>query len=360
MDLDIKKEFDLKKKLKFLVICLPFIHLSCEKDITVPDFENVSIQIDDHILQGYFVTCISFDSKGTAWIGTFKQGLIKYDGRAVYYHSKNSALPDSLAMWDISVDKNDIVWIGSDIGLIKYDQKEFTLYNTSNSPLAENAVWSIAVDADNILWFSSCRFRQGGLMKFDGLNWTLYTPENSELPLNGVRDVIVDGGNNIWAAISEAIGDGSIIKINGEQWTIFGNEDMGFIPYQFGCLAAGVDHDLYVSMDYRISSSRDMNRPNLARYDGRRWTINNPVDREGGSAGYVGKIAVDLFGNVWAALDGRKGFYLAVFNGKKWIFNDSDFPADSGSEIAVDRSNTVWLGTEDGILLIKRVLMVDG
>jgi ligand-binding sensor domain-containing protein len=300
------------------------------------------------------VTAISFDSKGTAWIGTFKQGLIRYDGNATFYNSNNSPLPDSIVIWDIAVDNNDNIWIGSDAGLIKYDKMDFTLYNTSNSPLAEDVVWSITIDNNNILWFASCRFRQGGLMKFDGVNWTLYTPENSELPSNSVRDVIVDSRNSIWVAMGEVVNNGCIIKITGDNWTIFDKEDIKFIPYYFRNLAVDIENNLYASIDYRLSSLWDVTRPNIIKYDDKNWTINNPVDEKSESLGYVGIINIDLLGNIWATLHGREGLSLAVFNGKKWVYNDSDIPIDWSSEIAVDKSNTVWLGTGDGIYLIKQ------
>jgi ligand-binding sensor domain-containing protein len=327
----------MKKLIILSIILLSCIYFSCGKETTSPNFSNVSIQISDHILQSYFVTSIAFDSKENAWIGTFKQGLIKYDGNTTYYNSKNSTLPDSIVMWDISVDKNDNIWIGSDAGLIKYDKMDFTLYNTSNSPLAEDVVWSIAIDDNNILWFASCRFRQGGLMKFDGENWTLYTPENSELPSNSVRDVIVDNRNNKWVAMSEVVDNGCIIKITGDNWIIFDKEDIGFIPYYFGNLVVDIENNVYASLDYGLSSLWDMTRPNIIKYNDKNWTIINPVDENGESLGYVGKINIDLLGHIWASLHGREGFVLSVYNGNEWIYNNSDIPIDWISEIAIDK-----------------------
>jgi len=188
----------MKRTITLLIIVFCVIYFSCEEKITSPNNKPA------HILQDYDITSIAFDSEGTAWIGTFKQGIIKYDGSATYYHSENSTLPDSIVVWDLAVDKNDVVWIGSDFGLIKYDRNNFTVYNTSNSPLAEDVVWSIVVDNDNVLWLSSCRFRQGGLMTFDGVNWTLYTPDNSDLPSNGVRDIAIDSQNTIWFTNNES------------------------------------------------------------------------------------------------------------------------------------------------------------
>lgn len=327
---------------------------SCGQETTSPNSINESFKISDHILQSYFVLSIAFDSEGTAWIGTFKQGLIKYNGNATYYNSKNSTLPDSIVIRDIAVDKNDNIWLGSDAGLIKYDRIEFTIYNTSNSPIAEDVVWSIAVDDDNILWFSSCRFRQGGLMKLDGQNWTLYTPENSELPSNSVCDVIVDSRNNKWIAMNDVIDNGCIIKLTDDKWTIFDKADFGFIPYHFGNLAVDIESKVYVSLDYGFSSLWDMTRPNILEYDGKNWTIKNPVDEMGESLGYVSKINIDLLGNLWASLHGRAEITLSVYNHNNWIYNNSIPPNGYSAEIAIDKNNTVWVGTVEGIYLIDQ------
>lgn len=322
---------------------------SDKKDV---EFTKESIKISNHILPGYFVKSIAFDSKGVAWIGTSRQGLIKYDGDAAFYNPSNSNLP-SCVIWDVEVDNNDNIWIGSDIGLIKYDRNNFTIFDTSNSPLAENIVWSIAIDNSNTLWLASCRFRQGGLMKYDGVEWTLYTPENSQLPYRSVTDVIVDNRNNIWVAISEGVNNGSIIKISGDTWTVFDKNKIGFPPYYFKNLALDSENNLYASIDYMLSSTLDISRPNIIKFDNKKWTIKNPVDKNGESLGYVSKINVDLSGKIWAALNtNNRG--LAVFNGKKWLYIISDIPIGMFPEIAIDSANTVWLGAGDGVYLITQ------
>jgi len=327
---------------------------SCGQRATSPYSDDVSIQVSDHILNRFFVQSIAFDSKGIAWIGTFKQGLISYGATTKYYNSLNSPIPDSCVIRDIAIDKNDNVWLVSNAGLIKFDGEGFNIYNTTNSPLAEDVVWSIAVDDDNVLWLASCRFRQGGLMKFDGENWTLYTPENSKLPSNLVRDVIVDNKNNVWIAMSEVINDGCIIKITDSHWTIFNKQDFGFDPYYFGYLAVDRDDNIYVSLDYGFSSLWDITRPNILKYDGENWVINNPVDEKGESLGYVGNVNIDLSGKIWASLHGREGFSLSFYDGIKWISNRSDIPVSYFSKIAIDNDNTVWVGTGNGIYLIQQ------
>jgi ligand-binding sensor domain-containing protein len=343
--------------LRIAIILITFISLliiSCEGEIFSPGYRDISIRISNHFLPDYFITSISFDSEGTAWLGTFKQGIIKYNGDMVLYDANNSSLPDSIVIWDIAVDKHDNVWIGTDKGLIKFDKNIFTIYNTSNSPLAEDVVWAISIDESNNLWLASCRFQQGGLMKFDGDYWTLYTPENSELPSNSIRDVLVDKENNIWLAMSEIINNGCIIKISGEAWAIYDTEDLGIMPYYFGNLAVDANNNLYASIDYTLSSLWDMTRPNIIKFDGSTWSTNNPVDENNNTLGYVGIISTDLSGNLWAVMHGREGIHLAVYNGKNWIYNDFNIPLSWSSDIAVDKHNNVWLSTVQGIYIIEQ------
>ncbi|MCP4605987.1 MAG: hypothetical protein GY847_36655 [Proteobacteria bacterium] len=344
----------MKNTVNFLIFLLTALFFSCEEDSSSPEYRDVSIRISDHLLPDYHVMAISFDSKGTAWIGTFKQGLIKYDGNATFYNSTNSPLAEDIYIKDIAVDNKDNIWIGSDVGLIKYDNKDFTIYNTANSPLAEDLISSIAVDKDNILWFSSCRFRLGGLMTFDGVNWELYTPENSELSANLIHDVKIDNKNNKWVAMNGCANTHCIMKTNGDNWELFGDEEIGFESYAIGNFAFNAENVLYASIDYSTSSLWDITLPHIIKYDGDKWSINNPVDEKGEPLGYVGRIASDLTGNIWASLHGREGIELAVFNGKKWIYNDPDIPLEDCFEITFDKSNTAWLGTGDGIYLIEQ------
>ncbi len=100
------------KKIVILLIIATFL-VSCEKSSdsqrkkAIPD-----TNFNQKILNGYFVTSIAFDSKGNAWIGTFKQGLIKYNSKeTIVYNPSNSLIPANSVMWDIAIDKNDkIFW----------------------------------------------------------------------------------------------------------------------------------------------------------------------------------------------------------------------------------------------------------
>ncbi|MBU0558745.1 MAG: hypothetical protein KJ799_11455 [Bacteroidetes bacterium] len=338
----------MKKIISMSVVISQLFFISCNDDITSPlnDF-----QISDYILEGYFVTSIVFDSKDIAWIATFKQGLIKYDGSITLYDASNSTLPDSLFIWDLAVDNNDVLWIGSSKGLIKFEDDTFHLYNKSNAPLITANVFTLTIDDNNNIWFSSCVFKEGGIMKFDGLNWTLFTPQNSAFPGSLLGDIMTDGQNNIWAAVNDGINTCSIAKISGENISIFSEEEIGIPLYYFGELACGAKNHIYAALDYSLSSSADINRPHIISFDGKKWKIINPVDKKGKSLGYVNSIAVDLKGNLWAntSLNG-----IVVYNGQNWIFGESKIIIESSVfDIAVDSNNNIWIGSGDGIYIIK-------
>ena len=274
-----------------VLILMSFV--SCDGSNS-PEISEQSFKVSERILQDYFIISIAFDSKGAAWLGTFRQGLIKYENNsAVIYNFKDYGLPDETIIYDLAIDHKNNVWLGSDYGLIKYDHKKFTLFNKTNSDIAEDVVWSIAVDENNVLWLASCWSKMGGLVKFDEKNWTLYTPQNSKMPINLIRDIIVDNRNSKWINLSDVINKASIAKLSGDKWEIFDKDNMGFTPFYFGNLTTDNRGNLYASIDYQYSSAINVNRPQIIKYDGENWTINNPVDENGNCLGYVKKIRMD-------------------------------------------------------------------
>ena len=338
----------MKRLFVSLIVIFQFLSISCNNEITSPD---MNFELSDHILGEYFVTSIAFDSKDVAWIGTFRQGLIKYDGSATYYNGDNSTLPDSIIIWTVAVDNNDVVWIGSNKGLIKYENNNFLIYNKSNAPLVTDNVYAITVDKNNSIWFTSCVFREGGIIKFDGINWKLFTPQNSDLPGSLTSDIITDEQNNKWATINDGNDGCSIVKINGDNFTTYTSDAINIPLYYFGCLSLGPNNNIYASLDYMLSSLADNTRPNIISYNGSSWKVINPVNENGKTFGYVGKIATDLNGNLWAAT--AEG--IAVYNGQKWskINEEIEIGMNSVYNITADNNNKIWIATSNGIYILK-------
>ena len=67
-------------KKPILLLLLIIILVSCEKNGLI---EKPETDFGTVILEDYFVTSMAFEAEGAAWIGTFKQGLVKYEQKKI-------------------------------------------------------------------------------------------------------------------------------------------------------------------------------------------------------------------------------------------------------------------------------------
>lgn len=328
------------KKLTFLfAICI--LLLSCEKSNELSP-GVINTEFNTKILDGYFIQSIGFDKQGNAWIGTFKQGLIKYNAQGVtVYNSTNSMIADTSVIYDLAIDSKNNVWIACE-GLIKYDGTNFTRYNSSNTPMPEDFVTSVEIDSKDNVWFSSCRFRQGGLVKYNGTDWTVYTPDNSDLPVHFVQSIAIDKNDNVWLALNEVVNDSYLAKIANGQWTIYTSAALGFKPYYFGNIQLDSKNRLCGAIDYSLSSTAYNDGAQVFIFDGK--ASESP---EFDKSKNVKFLTVDKHDNIWCGLDGG----YAVFNGEKWTVEGSRFKENGVFAIEQSNDGKMWIGTGNGIYI---------
>lgn len=253
------------RKILGLVIVIFTIILSCKKPSN--DHPEINTNFSTKILSGYYITSIAFDKKGNAWIGTYDQGLIKYNaGNSIVYNSSNSLISDKV-IWDIAVDSKDNIWIGSD-QLVKYDGTNFTSFSSKNSPIPEDFIYSIAVDSKDNIWFTSCRYKLGGFVKYDGTNWTIFTPENSNLPINYVKSIAVDKDDHIWLASQEKVNHTYLAEISAGDWIFYSSNDLGITPYWYGNIQFNSKNQLCCANDFEISSAPENPGPQVFKFNG--------------------------------------------------------------------------------------------
>jgi ligand-binding sensor domain-containing protein len=330
-----------------LLTCAVVIMLSlfsCEKPSQYGHITpgNPNSKFNQKILDGYFVTSIAFDSKGNAWIGTFKQGLIMYNSReTIVYNSTNSIIPDNIVIWDIAVDTRDNIWMGCD-GLLKFDGTDFILYNSANTPMPEDFVYSLAIDSRDNIWFTSCRFQEGGIVKYNGTGWDVFTPDNSDLPVNMVNSIAIDKRDNVWLALGEKVNQIYFAKISGNNWTTYTEKDIGFSPYSIGNIEINSNNELCASVDYSLSSTWFNSGPQVFVFNGSKST-----QLKFDSETKIKHITVDNEDNIWC--NTYSGY--AVYNWDKWVVDDSIFKDIGSFTIAQSPENRIWIGTGNGIYL---------
>lgn len=309
--------------------------------------------------------------ENTIWVGTGRSGLVRIDrltGKRDFYNTANSNLPNNVVT-SIVVDDNKNVWLGTLDGLVKFDGANWQVYNTENSKIVDNMITSLLLEKGKILWFVSgwnrlirfdgsiwmvydssnsplsdsnsildmaidsknrkwIGFAYHGMAVFDDANWTVYNQNNSEIPKRDVRCIAIDQNDYMWAGTN-----GGLIKFDGKEWSRQG-------PFLYEVYDITVDNNNNIW--YGLSGG-------ISRFDGFSDSLYTYTNSSlPGQAAYG--IVVDNDNHIWAAI-GWSGLFH--FKGSKWKWeNTSNTPLPSNNilSIAIDPSNTAWIGTGEGLV----------
>lgn len=180
------------------------------------------------------ILSVFIDSKNNYWIGTDK-GLVKYtllsDGET---RIKNYFLTDAMPEKQITCiheDKQGIMWLGSyGQGLYRFDPiTEKNTVISQKQGIAYDNISAVTSDAENNIWVSTLG---GGISKVSSVNGKLQINNYSSLnglPGDYIYDVFVDSKNKLWVATDGegvAILDGSSFinisdKLNIQEKTVY-------------------------------------------------------------------------------------------------------------------------------------------
>lgn len=227
------------------------------------------------------------------------------------------------------------IWAGTKRGIIKLDkitgEREF--FQKSNSGLPCENVREIVIDSKGNKWIAT----DSGLVKFDGINWTPYHSPYLDAPYrdapggNTIRQSIlamtIDGQDNLWLSGE----NGSLLKFDGTNWTMYREKDYGVQDTVFTCIAADKNGSMWIGSK----------GSGLFRFDGLNWTnfnmSNSPLPKD-----FVTSLAVDPNGTLWVGT--IHGF--AKFDGVNWAAYsqiDGLYMIEPAS-ITIDKNGIVWFG----------------
>ena len=152
------------------------------------------------------ITYLAFDNNNQLWISTNGSGLYNYDGISfTNFNIDNSNIPSN-TVFQISFDKDNVLWGGSANGLFKYDGTNFTVWDTGNCSIPTNVVNSLTIDSENKIWFSCMDENRiiggefgGGLTRFDRQTMTTYNMSNSSIQANTIFGILAEN-DKIWLA----------------------------------------------------------------------------------------------------------------------------------------------------------------
>ncbi|MBN1396457.1 MAG: PAS domain S-box protein [Bacteroidetes bacterium] len=255
------------------------------------------------------VLCMSQDSRGFMWFGTY-DGLNRYDGYKIKIYKSEIGNVYSLsnnAVRYIFEDHSGIIWIGTDGGLNQYDRQteKFISYkNDPNDPnsLSSNMIQWICEDTSGTLWIATFT---GGLNRFDRdkkqfIRYMHDPDDPNSICHNQVACVYIDSKKRLWAATNGGLNQ-------------FDYKRNCFIAYKH---KPDDPKSLAGNGAYRIFEDRN------------------------------GAIWIGVMGGGLDRYDEEKNQFI---HHRNKLYDPKSLSNDRVRSIYEDRSGSLWIGTDDGL-----------
>lgn len=279
------------------------------------------------------LTSILIDQNDVKWIGTFGNGIIKFDGRNWQsYNSGNSPLPNNF-ITAMAFDKNMHLWIGTNKGLAELNGDNWTIYNKTNSMLPEDYINAICVGRNNVIWVGT----EKGLVQIDGTNWKLFNTGNSPLPNNSIQSLATELNGKLWMGVLAK----GLATYDGQVWGTFTKESAGLPGRNTTALAVGQFSE-GVWAGFVCTLPRGADEGGLAVRDNGTW-INN----------YYSKLPSRIIKSImikdnikWVCTEAG---LIKFFTPSRWdVLNtaNTQLPTNNISAISQDSHSWMWIATE--------------
>ncbi len=167
---------------------------------------------DPSALSSDRIRCISEDHDGFLWVGTFDNGVNRFDPQTetftAYNHDPEN--PRSLSNDTIQAlyeDSQKIFWVATRKGLNRFHPEDgsFTTYLADfndETSLSDNSVLSMLEDDSGILWVGT----HNGLNKFDrDREVFIHYHEEDGLPNDVVYGILQDTQGNLWLSTNKGV-----------------------------------------------------------------------------------------------------------------------------------------------------------
>ncbi len=311
---------------------------------------------DPNSLSSDTVSALALDANGMLWVATGGynlqgRGLNRLDTSTgeVTRYQHNLYYSNSLASNDLMslyIDRSGTLWIGTwGSGLDRLDTRAKTpsFLHYLHDPydlysLSGNNIWSIFEDRTGVLWFGSTI---GGLNKVNPLAQRFHLYRNNpaqpkSLAGNAVGPMLEDRAGNLW------------VGTLGAGLDRFNREDGSFTHFQTAHYHARYQQTNTYSalMEDHTGTIWVGTQAGLARFDpasgGFAYYYHDAVNPASLSSDQVTDLAEDASGRLWVSTDA----------GLDWFDRDSKqfihmaIPgAGPGTDLFIDRSGKMWLGT---------------
>ncbi|OFY97596.1 MAG: hypothetical protein A2309_14650 [Bacteroidetes bacterium RIFOXYB2_FULL_35_7] len=246
----------------------------------------------------------TFDPQNKLWIGSLNSFSHQNNNGWKNFTSKMNN--NVQVIKDIAFAQNGTAWMqGAWSNLISYDGTNLTVYTPDDSTLLMSDSKTICIDHEDNVWLAS---KNNGVVKFDGANWHYFNGTTTPV-LNLVKPSdMLSKDSAIWM-ISQS---GRLYRYQSNEWST-----LTFLPLTWPTY-------IYPLMDIDKRGNIWVTTVNngLAEYNTTTdvWTYHQPST----NLKFL-KIAIDKYGNKWAAGD----TFLTRYDGYQWKYffkNNSPIP----------------------------------
>lgn len=304
-----------------MILIFPLLN-SCNK-------EEIKEENIDSPYNKIITTIAVENNNNNIWVGTFKNGLYKFDGDSwTAYKYPDDLVSDTIRA--LTVSNKGTLWVGTNLGISKFENQDWSNI-TELDDLFNNDIRSIYCDLENNIWIGTGNNR---LVKHDGKKFTNYhvNPDVSGLGESGhIHTITHDSNGNIW--VGSCIS--GLSKFDGTIWTDNINNLNYFVESSF-CSTNGDVWVGHYTGAYKFSNDI--------------WT--RYTDTDGLPSNNVSCFTIDQQNNIWIGTDSG----LSKFNGSEWI----NYTTDNGlinnnniTALACDQNGNLWIGSSLGLTKIR-------
>jgi signal transduction histidine kinase/ligand-binding sensor domain-containing protein/CheY-like chemotaxis protein len=312
--------------------------------IAIPGIVNNKTRVRD----------IDEDKEGRLWIASYTGLYLKLPGKKdlILYASMSKVYSKLLnnSLYDVFIDDNDILWLGTFAGGVNYcdlNQKKFRHFESGkndNRYLNDRIVYAVVEDKNKNLWIGTER---GGINYYNlktGL-FSYFNMENTTMAINNVRALLYDYKDNLWVGTYKGL---YYFNTKTKTTTSFFND-----PKKPESLSADIiynmvaDHDNNLWLGTRLGVDLlPKGTKKFIHFPGKKKIVN------GFTPGPVHCVLVDSKNNIWIGT-ATNGLYKYNRKDSDFVLYSSKIVSQAIHTICEDRKGNIWIGGTIGIYYIN-------
>ncbi len=278
------------------------------------------------------ISCITQDSRGNLWIGSYFSGASKFDGENFTHYSEASGLVQNRVITIIE-DRFENIWLGAvSGGISKYNGLYFTNFTTKEG-LSSNNIERLFEDSKGNIWVGTY---DNGVSVFDGKTFTHYTTENG-LSNNTIYSITEDKHGNIWLGTN----GGGVVKFDGKSFFHYTTEH-GLSSNYVHDIIFDRNENMWIATDdggvTKVLNSQNENNDIKLKY----FTSTNGL-----SSNSILSITEDSKGNIWFGTRGE-GLIKYDYSFFHYYSHNEGIINNIISAIFEEENGQVWIGTVGG------------